>query len=164
MRQLARTPEVNLRPSGRLWLLVSAPTALALVGAVYLSWLLWRYVPPHAALFEGLGTSLPPEARIPVVASNWFVRVLPFVVLLAFGLGGLVLVPLATYGVYRRRRWAIGTVVVIMAVLGIVELGSCALVLHGVHVGCSRASADPRFADEVAGIRRMGESVCSTVG
>lgn len=144
-------------------LLVGAAT-LALGGAVHLSWLLWRFVPPHAALFEGLGSSLSREATIAITASNWFVRALPLVVLLTVGIGGLVLVPLTAYGLHVGNRWPIGAVASVLALVGIAELGGSALVLRAMEAACWRASADPRFVEELGDIRRAGESVCPSVG
>jgi len=157
-----RIADVRARRGVAIWLLLAAPTVLFLGGALYLSWLLWRYVPPHAALFEGLGISLPTDARIAIVASNWFVRVLPFVVLLGLGLARLVLMPLVAHAFDGDHRWAMGVVVAILSVLGVATLGSSAVVLHGIHTACSQASADPRFREEQSGIARAGESACST--
>ena len=154
-------PDVSARPGVATWLLLAAPTVLVLGSALYLSWLLWRYVPPHAALFEGLGTPLPTDARIAIAASNWFVRVLPFVVLLGLALARLVLMPLAVRAFDGGHRWAIGVVVAILSVLGVATLGGSALVLHGMETACSQASADPRFREELSGIARTGESACS---
>jgi hypothetical protein len=153
----------KVRPGVTVWLLLGAPTVLVLGGALYLSWLLWRYVPPHAALFEGLATPLPLEARIAIAASAWFVRLLPYLVLVALGFARVVLVPLARRALDMGHRWAMGAIVAILAVLGVGTCASSALVLYGMHVACSQASADPRFAEELTGLRRTGETVCSAV-
>jgi hypothetical protein len=131
-----------------------------LAGAVHLSWLLWRYVPPHAALFEALGIVLPADTRLAVLASNWFVRLLPFAVLLALGLGGLVLLPLSVRALANRQRSMIGVLVATISALGIAEFGGSALVIRAMRTGCSSATADPRFPGELSGLRRTGESVC----
>ena len=153
----------KVRRGVTVWLLLGAPTVLVLSGALYLSWLLWRYVPPHAALFEGLATPLPPEARIAIAASNWFVRLLPFLVFFALWFARVVLVPLARRALVPGHPWAMGAIVAILSVLGVGTCASSALVLYGMHVACSRASADSRFGEELAGIRRTGETACSAV-
>jgi type II secretory pathway component PulF len=65
---------------GELLLLGFALGGWAL-SAVHLAWLLWKFVPLHCAVFEGMQTNLPYFARLVISASNHFVRWLPFAVL-----------------------------------------------------------------------------------
>ena len=42
--------------------------------------ILWKVIPTFASMFEGLGAELPLPTRIVIAMSNWFVRLLPFLV------------------------------------------------------------------------------------
>jgi type IV pilus assembly protein PilC len=42
--------------------------------------ILWKVIPTFAAMFAGLGAELPLPTRIVIAASNWFVRLLPFLI------------------------------------------------------------------------------------
>jgi len=53
------------------------------VASVLLAYLLWKRVPEQAALLAGLGVTLPLPTRVVIAASNWFVRLLPLLVLAA---------------------------------------------------------------------------------
>jgi hypothetical protein len=76
--------ETRSKPGGwsELLLLGFALAAWA-VSSVHLAWLLWKFIPLHCAVFEGMGVPLPLETRIAVAASNHFVRLLPFAVLVS---------------------------------------------------------------------------------
>ena len=56
------------------------------LASLLLALVLWKYVPEQASLLAGLGVALPLPTRIAIAASSWFVRLLPFFVLLALPL------------------------------------------------------------------------------
>src|ERR1044071_1303615 len=66
------------------------PIAVIGIAGIVIAVILWKVIPTFAAMFEGLGAQLPLPTRIVIAASNWFVRLLPFLVLGAVG-GGLLL-------------------------------------------------------------------------
>jgi type IV pilus assembly protein PilC len=60
------------------------PVAVISIAGIVIAVILWKVIPTFAAMFEGLGAQLPLPTRIVIAASNWFVRLLPFLVIGAF--------------------------------------------------------------------------------
>jgi type IV pilus assembly protein PilC len=56
------------------------PIAVLCIAGIVIAVILWKVIPTFAAMFEGLGATLPLPTRIVIAASNWFVRLLPFLV------------------------------------------------------------------------------------
>jgi type IV pilus assembly protein PilC len=69
------------------------PIAVLSIAGIVVAVILWKVIPTFASLFEGLGAQLPLPTRIVIMASNLFVRLLPFIVLAIVG------------GVVLFRRW-----------------------------------------------------------
>jgi len=69
------------------------PVAVLSIAAIVIAVILWKVIPTFASMFQGLGAELPLPTRIVIALSNWFVRLLPFIVI------GLVL------GVVLFRRY-----------------------------------------------------------
>ena len=61
------------------------PIAVISIAGIVVAVILWKVIPTFAAMFEGLGAQLPLPTRIVIALSNWFVRLLPFLVI-----GGMV--------------------------------------------------------------------------
>ncbi|HKC10610.1 MAG TPA: type II secretion system F family protein [Vicinamibacteria bacterium] len=57
------------------------PVAVLGIAGLVIAVILWKVIPTFASMFEGLGAQLPLPTRIVISASNWFVRLLPFLVL-----------------------------------------------------------------------------------
>ncbi len=57
------------------------PVAVLVIAALVIAVILWKVIPTFAAMFEGLDAQLPLPTRIVITISNWFVRLLPFLVL-----------------------------------------------------------------------------------
>jgi type IV pilus assembly protein PilC len=77
------------------------PIAVLSIAGLVIAVILWKVIPTFASMFEGLGAQLPLPTRIVITASNWFVRLLPFLVI------GLVLAVIAFrryYATYGGRR------------------------------------------------------------
>lgn len=99
--------------------------------------LLWFYVPVQASAFAALNAQLPLLTRIAIFASNWFVRLLPFAVVLGIlGSGGFLAFGI-WMGLTKRRalRWllvAIGTATTALsaAVVVAMYLGLRNVALH----------------------------------
>src|SRR6185436_704144 len=58
------------------------PIAVITIAFLVIAVILWKVIPTFAAMFEGLGAQLPLPTRIVIAISNWFVRLLPFLVIL----------------------------------------------------------------------------------
>jgi type IV pilus assembly protein PilC len=58
------------------------PVAVIGIAGIVIAVILWKVIPTFAAMFEGLGAQLPLPTRIVIALSNWFVRLLPALVIL----------------------------------------------------------------------------------
>jgi type IV pilus assembly protein PilC len=58
------------------------PVAVMVIAALVVAVILWKVIPVFAAMFEGLNAQLPLPTRIVIWISNWFVRILPVLVIL----------------------------------------------------------------------------------
>jgi type IV pilus assembly protein PilC len=56
------------------------PVAVLSIAGIVIAVILWKVIPTFASMFEGLGATLPLPTRIVIAMSNWFVRLLPFIV------------------------------------------------------------------------------------
>ncbi len=56
------------------------PVAVISIAGIVIAVILWKVIPTFASMFEGLGAQLPLPTRIVINLSNWFVRLLPFLV------------------------------------------------------------------------------------
>lgn len=77
------------------------PVAVISIAGLVVGVILWKVIPTFAAMFAGLGAQLPLPTRICIAASNWFVRLLPFLVI-----GGIAMVTTIRryYATHRGRR------------------------------------------------------------
>lgn len=77
------------------------PVAVISIAGLVVGVILWKVIPTFAAMFAGLGAQLPLPTRIVIAASNWFVRLLPFLVVGT--IAGVVAIR-RYYATYRGRR------------------------------------------------------------
>lgn len=61
------------------------PIAVIAIAGLVIAVILWKVIPTFAAMFEGLGAELPLPTRIVITASNWFVRLLPLLIVIIVG-------------------------------------------------------------------------------
>jgi type IV pilus assembly protein PilC len=92
------------------------PIAVISIAGLVVAVILWKVIPTFAALFAGLGAQLPLPTRIVIAMSNWFVRLLPFLVI-----GGAALI----YGIKRyyateRGRRVIDGFLLKLPILGMI--------------------------------------------
>jgi type IV pilus assembly protein PilC len=74
------------------------PIAVISIAGIVITVILWKVIPTFAAMFEGLGATLPLPTRIVIAMSNWLVRLMPFLVIGGF-LGSMAFKKYyATYG------------------------------------------------------------------
>ena len=91
------------------------PVAVIGIAGIVIAVILWKVIPTFAAMFEGLGAQLPLPTRIVIAMSNWFVRLLPFMVV--FGIAFVFLFKMY-YATYNGRR-VVDRMVLKLPVLGI---------------------------------------------
>ena len=91
------------------------PIAVISIAGIVVAVILWKVIPTFAAMFEGLGAQLPLPTRIVIAMSNWFVRLLPFMVV--FGIAFVFLFK-KYYATYNGRR-VVDRMVLKLPVLGI---------------------------------------------
>ncbi|MCU0241949.1 MAG: type II secretion system F family protein [Vicinamibacteria bacterium] len=62
------------------------PVAVVTIAIIVVTVILWKVIPTFAAMFEGMGATLPLPTRIVIALSNWLLRLgLPIIVLLVVG-------------------------------------------------------------------------------
>ena len=90
------------------------PVAVISIAGIVIAVILWKVIPTFASMFEGLGAQLPLPTRIVIAASNWFIRLLPFLVI---GIVAFVIAFKRYYATYGGRR-AVDRIVLKLPVLG----------------------------------------------
>ena len=83
------------------------PVAVLGIAGIVIAVILWKVIPTFASMFTGLGAELPLPTRFVIALSQWFVRLLPF--LIVFGVVGVVLFR-RYYATYGGRRTIDGMV------------------------------------------------------
>jgi type IV pilus assembly protein PilC len=91
------------------------PVAVIGIAGIVIAVILWKVIPTFAAMFEGLGAQLPLPTRIVIAMSNWFVRLLPFMVVFAIA---FVFLFRKYYATYNGRR-VVDRIVLKLPILGI---------------------------------------------
>jgi type IV pilus assembly protein PilC len=91
------------------------PVAVISIAGIVVAVILWKVIPTFASMFEGLGAQLPLPTRIVIALSNWFVRLLPFIVIVI--VAG-VFTFRRYYATYGGRR-AIDRMMLKMPILGV---------------------------------------------
>jgi type IV pilus assembly protein PilC len=57
------------------------PVAVLCIAGLVIAVILWKVIPTFASMFAGLNAELPLPTRIVIAMSNWFVRLLPFLII-----------------------------------------------------------------------------------
>ena len=92
------------------------PVAVIGIAGIVIAVILWKVIPTFASMFEGLGATLPLPTRIVIAMSNWFIRLLPFLILI------IVVGTVAFrryYATYQGRR-VVDRIVLKLPILGVV--------------------------------------------
>jgi len=101
LKRLATYIEKNVKLKSQVKSALVYPIAVISIAGLVVAVILWKVIPTFAALFAGLGAQLPLPTRIVITASNWFVRLLPFLVVGGVAIGyGLK----RYYATYNGRR------------------------------------------------------------
>src|SRR5262249_14981440 len=92
------------------------PVAVISIAGLVIAVILWKVIRTFASMLAGLGAELPLPTRIAINMSNWFVRLLPFLVI-----GGALLVFLFRryYATYGGRR-TVDRMILKLPILGII--------------------------------------------
>jgi type IV pilus assembly protein PilC len=80
LKRLATYIEKNVKLQSQVKSALVYPIAVVSIAALVVGVILWKVIPTFAALFAGLGAQLPLPTRIVIAMSNWFVRLLPLLV------------------------------------------------------------------------------------
>jgi len=91
------------------------PVAVLAIAGIVIAVILWKVIPTFAAMFEGLGAQLPLPTRIVIALSNWFVRLLPFLVI--FIVAGVFLFR-RYYSTYNGKR-VVDRIILKLPILGV---------------------------------------------
>jgi type IV pilus assembly protein PilC len=91
------------------------PIAVLSIAGIVIAVILWKVIPTFASMFEGLGAELPLPTRIVIAMSNWFVRLLPFLVV--FMVAGVILFK-RYYSTHGGRR-VIDRMILKLPVMGV---------------------------------------------
>src|SRR5712691_3064954 len=83
LKRLATYIEKAVKLKGQVKGAMVYPIAVISIAGIVIAVILWKVIPTFAAMFEGLGAQLPLPTRIVIALSNWFVRLLPFMVVFA---------------------------------------------------------------------------------
>jgi type IV pilus assembly protein PilC len=81
LKRLAVYIEKNVKLKAQVKGAMVYPVAVLSIAAIVIAVILWKVIPTFASMFEGLGAQLPLPTRIVIAMSNWFVRLLPFLVI-----------------------------------------------------------------------------------
>ena len=116
LKRLATYIEKSVKLKAQIKGAMMYPIAVMSIAAIVITVILWKVIPTFAAMFEGLGAELPLPTRIVIAMSNWFVRLLPFMVV--FGIA-FVFFFKRYYATYSGRR-VVDRMVLKLPILGIV--------------------------------------------
>jgi type IV pilus assembly protein PilC len=81
LKRLATYIEKAVKLRGQVKGAMVYPIAVISIAAIVIAVIMWKVIPTFASMFEGLGAQLPLPTRIVIAISNWFVRLLPFIVI-----------------------------------------------------------------------------------
>jgi len=92
------------------------PVAVLCIAFLVIAVILWKVIPTFASMFAGLNAELPLPTRIVIAASNWFARLLPFMVI---GIILAVVLFRRYYATYGGRR-VVDRMLLKLPILGII--------------------------------------------
>jgi type IV pilus assembly protein PilC len=144
------------------------PIAVIGIAGIVIAVILWKVIPTFAAMFEGLGAQLPLPTRIVIAMSQWFVRLLPFLVVFAIA---FVFLFKKYYATYNGRR-VVDRMVLKLPILGVLMqkiavarfcrtlatlMASGVPILDGLEI-TARTSGNAIIEDAIMAVRKGVES------
>ena len=88
LKRLATYIEKSVKLTAQVKGAMVYPVAVIGIAGIVIAVILWKVIPTFASMFAGLGAELPLPTRLVIMASQWFIRLLPFLVI--FGILGVV--------------------------------------------------------------------------
>ena len=101
LKRLATYIEKAVKLKGQVKGAMVYPVAVIVIAGIVVAVILWKVIPTFAAMFEGLGAELPLPTKIVIMASNYFIRALPFLVVFTVMFSIAFRRYYATYGGHR---------------------------------------------------------------
>jgi type IV pilus assembly protein PilC len=80
LKRLALYIEKNVKLKAQVKGAMVYPVAVLGIAGIVIAVILWKVIPTFASMFAGLNAELPLPTRFVISLSNWFVRLLPFIV------------------------------------------------------------------------------------
>src|SRR5512145_794912 len=81
LKRLATYIEKNVKLKAQVKGAMVYPVAVMSIAGIVVAVILWKVIPTFAAMFAGLNAELPLPTRFVIALSNWFVRLLPFMII-----------------------------------------------------------------------------------
>ena len=81
LKRLATYIEKSVKLQAQVKGAMVYPVAVLAIAGIVIAVILWKVIPTFAAMFAGLNAELPLPTRFVIFLSNWFVRLLPFLVI-----------------------------------------------------------------------------------
>jgi type IV pilus assembly protein PilC len=101
LKRLATYIEKSVKLKSQIQGAMMYPIAVISIAFIVIAVILWKVIPTFAAMFAGLGATLPLPTRIVIAMSNWFVRLLvPGIILSILGVSAF----RRYYASYNGRR------------------------------------------------------------
>src|SRR5262245_1241021 len=144
------------------------PIAVISIAGIVIAVILWKVIPTFASMFAGLGAELPLPTRIVIAMSQWFVRLLPFLVL--FMVLGFVAFK-RYYATYGGRR-VVDRIILKLPILGVIMqkiavarfcrtlstlISSGVPILDGLEI-TARTAGNAIIVDAIMAVRKAVES------
>ena len=144
------------------------PIAVISIAGIVIAVILWKVIPTFASMFAGLGAELPLPTRLVILASQWFIRLLPF--LIVFGI--LAVVSFRRYYATYGGRRVVDRMILKMPILGIIMqkiavsrfcrtlstlISSGVPILDGLEI-TARTSGNAIIEDAIMAVRKGVES------
>jgi type IV pilus assembly protein PilC len=144
------------------------PVAVLAIAGIVIAVILWKVIPTFAAMFEGLDAQLPLPTRFVIALSEWFVRLLPFLVILMIAGVFVFRRYYATYGgrrVIDRMILKIPVIGVLMQKIAVARfcrtlatlISSGVPILDGLEI-TARTSGNAIIEDAIMAVRKSVES------
>jgi type IV pilus assembly protein PilC len=116
LKRLATYIEKSVKLKAQVKGAMVYPVAVISIAGIVIAVILWKVIPTFASMFEGLGAQLPLPTRIVILMSEWFVRALPFLVVI---LVAFVFAFKRYYATYGGRR-VVDRIVLKLPILGVI--------------------------------------------
>ena len=144
------------------------PVAVISIAALVITIILWKVIPTFAAMFEGLGATLPLPTRIVIAMSNWLVRLLPFIIII---IAATIFLFKRYYATYSGRR-VVDRTILKLPILGLIMqkiavarfcrtlatlISSGVPILDGLEI-TARTSGNAIIEDAIMAVRKGVES------